>query len=72
MGLFDLPSGWVYVEYEDGTKENVANTDSINEKFAKSLADNWSKARKKKVVRVYLERNDKFVVGYVFGKVKAK
>ena len=55
MGAFDLPSLWVYVWYEDGTRENVANTDDLTAREAEEFRDRWQKARGKKVVRVTLE-----------------
>jgi len=43
MGAFDLPSNWVYINYKDGHKENVASTDILDKKFADSLYNSWSK-----------------------------
>lgn len=54
MSLF-LPSRWVYVWYEDGKMENVANSDTLTLEEAECFRDMWEKARKKKVVRVTLE-----------------
>ena len=53
-GLF-LPSLWVYVRYEDGKRENVANTDTLSQEEADTYKTRWETARKKKVVQVTLE-----------------
>lgn len=53
-GLF-LPSLWVYVRYEDGKRENVANTDTLSREEADTYKARWETARKKKVIRVTLE-----------------
>lgn len=58
MGWFDLPEHWVYVIYEDGKTENVANTDSLSKKEAQWFKDHWAQARGKKVVEVSLETDD--------------
>ena len=56
-----LPDMWVYVWYEDGTRENVANTDHLNSWEAQEYHDRWEKARGKKVVRVTLESSKGYV-----------
>lgn len=50
-----LPSQWVYIQYEDGKRENVANTDSLSADEAEKYRAMWEKARGKKVIRVTLE-----------------
>lgn len=57
MGAFDLPENWVYVEYADGSRENVANTDDLTSNEAKSFKETWERNRNKKVVKVTLESN---------------
>lgn len=57
MGAFDLPENWVYVEYNDGSRENVANTDDLTSNEAKSFKETWERNRNKKVVKVTLESN---------------
>lgn len=57
MGWFDLPSRWVYVWYEGGKMENVANTDTLTPSEAESYKERWEAARKKRVVRITLENN---------------
>lgn len=57
MGAFDLPENWVYVEYDDGSRENVANTDDLTSNEAKSFKETWERNRNKKVVKVTLESN---------------
>lgn len=52
-----LPSKWVYVQYEDGKKKNVANTDTLSAEEAEKYRAMWEKARKKKVTCVTLEAN---------------
>lgn len=52
---------WVYVWYEDGTRENVANTDDLTSREAQEYRDRWEKARGKKVVRVTLESSKGYV-----------
>ena len=56
-----LPTMWVYVWYEDGTRENVANTDDLTSREAQEYRDRWEKARGKKVVRVTLESSKGYV-----------
>ena len=56
-----LPTMWVYVWYEDGTRENVANTDDLTSREAQEYHDRWEKARGKKVVRVTLESSKGYV-----------
>ena len=53
-GLF-LPSLWVYVRYEDGKRENVANTDTLSREEADTYKARWETARKKKGRQVPLE-----------------
>ena len=55
MGLFDLPRLWAYVWYEDGTRESVANTDTLTRREAERFRDQLQKLRGKTVVRVTLE-----------------
>lgn len=50
--MLTLPSRWVFVNYEDGKKENVANTDTLSAEEARVYKDRWEKARGKNVVRV--------------------
>ena len=52
-----LPSLWVYVWYDDGTRETVANTDTLEPREAEDFAKRWGENRKKKVIRVTLEDN---------------
>jgi len=52
-----MPSRWVYVWYEGGKMENVANTDTLTADEAKEFKDYWEKARGKRVVRVDLQDN---------------
>ena len=56
-----LPTMRVYVWYEDGTRENVANTDDLTSREAQEYHDRWEKARGKKVVRVTLESSKGYV-----------
>ena len=56
-----LPTMWVYVWYEDGTRENVANTDDLTSREAQEYHDRLEKARGKKVVRVTLESSKGYV-----------
>jgi len=53
MDGLQLPSLWVYVWYADGTRQNVANTDTLEPREAEEFAKRWG--QKKKVVRVTLE-----------------
>lgn len=50
-----LPSRWVYVWYEDGDMENVANTDTLTPEEAERYKSRWEAVRNKKVVQVTLE-----------------
>ena len=56
--LFGLPERWVYVYYEDGKTENVANTDTLTRSEAERYKLYWEQARGKKVVRVDLLTNE--------------
>ena len=56
MGVFDLPSYWVYVEYENGERKNVANTDTLNETEAKEFKERWENTIP--VVKVTLETSN--------------
>ena len=51
MGLFNLPSKWVYIEYSDGERVNVANTDTLSQGEADSFKDDWEKASSGKTVK---------------------
>ena len=53
--MLSLPSRWVFVWYEGGKMENVANTDTLSSEEAREFKDYWEKARGKKVVRVDLQ-----------------
>lgn len=56
-----LPTMWVYVWYEDGTRENVANTDDLTSREAEDFRNRLEKVRGKKVVRVTLESSKGYV-----------
>lgn len=58
MGWFDLPSKWVFIHYENGKKENVANMDELTEARADKFKREWETARKTKVVLVTLENDN--------------
>ncbi len=60
MSLF-LPSNWVYVEYENGRTENVANTDTLTENEAGDFKEMWD-TKLHKVVRVTLETSKRKVL----------
>ena len=55
--MLRMPNRWVYVWYEGGKMENVANTDTLTADEAKEFKDYWEKARGKRVVRVDLQDN---------------
>jgi hypothetical protein len=57
MGYFDLPSHWVYIEYEDGELKNVGNTDTLSREEALSFKERWESCSGKKVVMVMLQTN---------------
>ncbi len=65
--MLSLPSRWVYVWYEDGKMENVANTDTLDANEAREFKETWEKARGKKVVRVDLQNsNGNLVKSYTY------
>ena len=51
MGLFDLPSKWVYIEYSNGERVNVANTDTLSQGEADSFKDSWEKASNGRAIK---------------------
>ncbi|MBQ7289052.1 MAG: hypothetical protein IJW78_04910 [Clostridia bacterium] len=53
--MLSLPRFFVYVYYEDGKSENVANSDTLTYEEALQYKDYWEKGRRKKVIRVTLE-----------------
>ena len=53
--MLSLPSRWVFVWYEGGKMENVANQDTLSAEEAREFKEYWEKARGKKVVRVDLQ-----------------
>lgn len=55
--MLSMPSRWVFVWYEGGKTENVANTDTLTAAEAREFKDYWEKARGKKVIRVDLQDN---------------
>lgn len=55
--MLRLPNKWVFVWYEDGKTENVANDDTLSAEEAQEFKDYWEKARNKKVVRIFLQDN---------------
>ena len=57
--MFNLPHRWVFVFYEDGTRENVANQDTLSAAEARALKFNWEKWRNKKVIAVMLLAPDR-------------
>lgn len=57
MGAFDLPSNWVYIEYEDGTRKNIANTDTLSYGCALSFYKSWYK-EENKIVKMTLETSN--------------
>jgi hypothetical protein len=56
-----LPHNWVYVKYEDGTFENVANTDDLTLEEATDYAKRFSK-KDRKVVSVMLMDSNRYVL----------
>ena len=56
MGLFDLPRYWVYVEFANGKRMNVANTDTLSEEEAEKFKNYWEK--KADIIKVTLESSD--------------
>jgi len=54
MGWLDLPSLWVYVQFDNGSTMNVANMDSLNPEEAEQIRKMWTKPSRK-VVRVTLQ-----------------
>ena len=63
-----LPSHWVYVHYENGDEDNVANTDYLTEKEALEYKKMWDKPNNK-IIKVTLRDNDgKIVDWYKFKK----
>lgn len=55
--MLNMPSRRVFVWYEGGKTENVANTDTLTAEEAREFKDYWEKARGKKVIRVDLQDN---------------
>lgn len=55
--MLNLPSRWVFVYYENGKIENVANSDTLSVQEAREFKEYWEKARNMKVVRVDLQGN---------------
>lgn len=53
--MLSLPSRWVFVWYEDGKMENVANQDTLSAEEAREFKEYWEKARGKKIGRVDLQ-----------------
>ena len=56
--MLSLPSRWVYVWYENGKRENVANTDTLSAEEAQEFKEEWEKARGMKVVAVDLTTSE--------------
>jgi hypothetical protein len=54
MGVFDLPSLWVYIWFANGTSKNVANMDSLTPEEAESIRKMWDRPDRK-VVRMTLQ-----------------
>lgn len=65
-GLLKLPSLWVYVYFEDGTVENVANSDTLSLAEAMEYKMRWEK--KGKISQITLETSDRKIVK----RIKAK
>lgn len=59
-GLLKLPSLWVYVYFEDGTVENVANSDTLSLAEAMEYKLRWEK--KGKISQITLETSDRKIV----------
>lgn len=59
-GLLKLPSLWVYVYFEDGTVENVANSDTLSLAEAMEYKMRWEK--KGKISQITLETSDRKIV----------
>lgn len=57
-----LPTFWVNVWYENGKKENVANSDTLTAEEASYFKSMWEEARAEKVVRITLESSDGAIV----------
>lgn len=53
--MLSLPSRWVFVWYEDGKMENVANSDTLSTEEAREFKEYWEKARGQKIVRIDLQ-----------------
>ena len=62
-----LPRLWVFIEYEDGRKENVGNTDTLDTDEAHYFWKMWNKPKEKQYVRyVSLENKEKVYEKYEF------
>ena len=60
--MLRMPNKWVFVHYEDGAVENVANTDTLSAQEALKFKERWEAARGKKVVRVTLENKNEDIL----------
>ena len=47
--MLSLPRFFVYVYYEDGKSENVANSDTLTYEEALQYKDYWEKGRRKRL-----------------------
>ena len=70
---FDLPDYWVYVYFEDKTKINVANSDTLEPYEAERFKKRFDGNNGLKVVAVTLEDgHGKVFHRYRYGKVKKR
>ena len=58
-----LPTHWLYVHYENGEENNVANTDYFTKEEAFKYKEMWDKPNNK-VVKVTLRDNDGNIVDW--------
>lgn len=66
LGLHSL---WVFIEYEDGRRENVGNTNTLDADEAHYFWKMWNKPKEKQYVRyVSLENKGKIYEKYEFNK----
>lgn len=59
LNVLDLPSLWVFIEYEDGRRENVGNTNTLDADEAHYFWKLWNKEKENNYHVRYVSLEDK-------------
>lgn len=66
FGFLSLPDNWVYITYKDGTKNNVSNQDTLKQREADELKNEWDKKENPVIKVQLLDSDDNLLKEYTY------